>query len=123
MVTTALRMVFPPIITHAQMESPSITVNDANTMSIAVFPENTEIPGRRCSLKRSIVAQIESTKDGFTVSSGSVEEEGFGSTYSAAILDFLTSLCDRFNSLSRRKKALSREDKAVMDHLSSLLQV
>ena len=93
----------------------------ATSVSFAV---GTKIPSRiKCSLRQPVVARVESTKDGIILSSELFDEEAFGSTYSAAEIEFLVSLCDRFQSLAKRENHLSAQDRAILNELRSVLQI
>jgi hypothetical protein len=122
-VTTAIRLPMLPIKIRTDVQLSDSAVKTTYSFGTQIFPERTSIPGRPgCSLKRAVVAQVETTKDGFVVASPFVDEEAFGDTHSAAALEFLNSLCDRFHSLSRRGERLSEEDRTILERLRSILQ-
>ncbi len=102
-------------------ESPQ---SDVITLSIetVILPQNTPIPqSGGLALKHALPAQVELTRDSFVISSGGVDEEGYGHTYQEAYTDFLTSLRDRYRSLSRREARLSSRDHAILEELRALL--
>ena len=88
------------------------------------FASGTKIPGRiKCSLKQPVVARVESTKDGIILSSELFDEEAYGPTYNEAEIEFLTSLCDRFQSLAKRESRLSPQDRSILNELRSVLKI
>lgn len=85
-----------------------------------IFNAGITIPGD-FKLRHPLVAELEVTRDGFVIHSPWLDEEAFGTTERAVLLDFLTSLRDRYNSLSRRAERLSKEDRSVLERLRALL--
>jgi hypothetical protein len=90
-------------------------------ISVMVFPEGTS--AGRVTLKRSIVIQMETTADGYVISSRDVDEDGYGRTPDEAVVDFLSSLYDRYQSLSHHADVLADHDRAILSRLRDVLGV
>ena len=79
------------------------------------IPERTGI-----TLNDFLVAEVLHTPDGIVISSGEVDEDGYGLTFQEAYIDFLTSVHDRYSSLQHRKKRLSTQELSVLKNLRRL---
>lgn len=73
------------------------------------------------SLAQSLAVLVQNNEDGCWFRSDWINEDGFGSTFEAAYMDFVTSLRDRYHSLLDREDRLSAEDREVLTNLRSLL--
>ena len=70
---------------------------------IIMFIKGTSVSNRGdIKLGRNIIAEVMYSYDGVMVRAGDLDEDGYGNTFEEATFDFLTSLCDRYDSLSRR---------------------
>jgi hypothetical protein len=80
------------------------------------IPKGTLLPGTR-QLASDIFAAIDTTKDGIVITSCLFEEDGYGKSYEEAWDDFISSLCDKYDSLERRAAVLSQSDLEVLRQL------
>lgn len=99
----------------------SSAVRPVQSLAVLMLPKGVQIPGSDFELRRPLVAEAEATWDGYVFRSGCFDEESFGSTIEESLLDFLTSLVDRYHSLARRER-LSEPDQLVLSRLRSLLE-
>jgi hypothetical protein len=105
-------------------------VEDTNDVNIVKYPisssifiiiAKTRLPNSDLLLRYDLTVHKEMNQDGHVMKSSYIAEESFGATLEEAYLDFLTSICDKYNSLQRRETKLSPRDKAVLENIRSLL--
>ena len=89
--------------------------------SIFTIIAKTRLPNSDLLLRYDFTVHKEMNQDGHVMKSSYIDEESFGATLEEAYLDFLTSIRDKYNSLQRRETKLSPRDKAVLEHIRSLL--
>jgi len=85
---------------------------------IIMFIKGTSVPNRGdIKLGRNIIAEVMYSHDGVMVRAGDLDEDGYGNTLEEASFDFLTSLCDRYDSLSRRLQRLADTEVTIFERL------
>jgi hypothetical protein len=92
------------------------------SVGIGTLLQGTPIPGGKFKLRHGLVVEKETTRDGYVMRCGALDEEAFGLTEDEAYFDFLTSLRDRYDSLGRRDTSLSARDVDILGRLRSLLE-
>jgi len=94
----------------------------AQGFQIIMFVEGTLVPNRgNTKLGRGIIAEVTYSHDGVVVRAGDLDEDGYGNTLEEASLDFLTSLCDRYDSLYRRRQSLAETEINIFERLHTAL--
>src|SRR5690348_8667884 len=108
---TENRIITVPRSTHQNLPSlPSAgTPLEGGTAAVAIItlPAGTSVGHGNPPLRQSLAVRMEVTPEGYLVSSGDVEEDGYGATPGEAVWDFLTSLYDRYQSLARHANVLA----------------
>ncbi len=92
-------------------------------VGVAVFPAGLPIPGTDAITKEAVIAEIETTEDGFILRAATLGDESFGVDFRSAALEFLTSMVDRLQVLRRLDGQLSPSDQAVLYRLASVVDV
>lgn len=116
-----------PISFSLEPSIPSSTTPDLDTarfissVQILTVPGRTSIPDSDLMLQYALIAELETTRDGFVIRSNDLDEEAFGLTYREAYLDLLTSLRDRYYSLCKREESLSPHELTILNRLRNVL--
>jgi len=92
-------------------------------VGVAVFPAGLPIPGTDATIKEAVIAEVETTEDGFILRAATLGDESFGVDFPSAALEFLTSMVDRLQVLRRLDGQLSPSDQAVLHRLASVVDV
>lgn len=103
----------------------------SNTSRIDLYPisfqlmpliKGTPIPGFPHTMQHNLLTELHSTKDGYTIYSAYVDEDGYGTTIREAYFDFLCSIRDRYNSSKKREPRLSTHELQILRNLHNLLE-
>jgi hypothetical protein len=109
---------------YASTDANNRTINVPGfSVQFSTIPEGTNIPTSPLILRRSLIVQIEASRDGYVVSSDNLNEEGYGITLDEAYFDFMTSLRDRLQSLNRTTNHLAEVEIDVLTKLRSFFGV
>jgi len=116
--------IVPPSGIFFVWESNTSRIDNISPISIEIMPliKGTPIPNSSFSFQHELLAELHTSKDGYVIQSALIDEDGYGYTKREAYIDFLTSICDRYNSLKGRKSSLSKHDLQILNNISSLLE-
>jgi hypothetical protein len=115
--------IVPPVGTITLSESATSRIDfHPISLELMLLNEGTQIPNSFYTFQHQLLTKLHSSKDGYLIQSAFVDEDGYGTTFNEAYMDFLGSIRDRYNSMQSRESRLATYELQILNNIRTLLE-